>query len=357
MAQGRGLHLLTASPPEVCPWPGDRRWVYSITFDEALSDLHRCTVPIMERLGVPGHVEAVVGQLGQVRQVGQSSYNGMRHMGPAELRDLLARGWGVGNHSWSHGAVTAETAELEVGQARVVLEEAIGAPVTVYCAPGSNANMNPEALAACRRHGYLGAMSITDALNRSQAEDLLWLNRTFLHHVGYGPFFSAFDPFRNLAFARREGGWVIDYLHCPLEAPVHPNKDCSAAQLQERLETVLGEGGEDVWLTPVEAPQEYRYLRRQVRIEPVPPAPAGTPGGSGGPGQAEPGASYLLSAPDLPPAVTRRTVTLALPPETRTATLDGSPASLSRRAGRLLLDVDLSMPRRLTLLSGPGPHS
>ena len=204
--------------------------------------------------------------MGQVRRVGQSSYNGMRHMGPAELRDLLGRGWGIGNHSWSHGAVTAETAELEVGQARAVLEVAIGAPVTVYCAPGSNSNMNPGALAACRRHGYLGAMSITDALNRPRADDLLWLNRTFLHHEGYGPFFSAFDPFRNLAYARREGGWVIDYLHCPLEAPVHPNKDCSAAQLQERLETVLAEGGEDVWLTPVEAPQEYRYLRRQVRI-------------------------------------------------------------------------------------------
>jgi Polysaccharide deacetylase len=296
----------------------------------------------------------VVSQMGQVRRVGQSSYNGMRHMGPAELRDLLARGWGVGNHSWSHGAVTAETADLEVGQARVALEEAIGAPVTVYCAPGSNSNMNPGALDACRRYGYLGAMSITDALNRPQADDLLWLNRTFLHHQGYGPFFSAFDPFRNLAYARREGGWVIDYLHCPLETPVHPNKDCSAGQLQERLETVRGEGGDDVWLTPVEAPQEYRYLRRQVRIEPGPPVPGETPGA---PGQSEADASYLLSAPDLPPAVTRRTVTLALSPETRGAAVDGIPVPLSRRAGRLLLDVDLSAPRRLTLLSGSGPHS
>ena len=46
-------------------------------------------------------------------------------------------------------------------------------------------------------------------------------------------------------------------------------------------------------------------------------------------------------------------MTLALPPETRTATLDGSPVPLARRAGRLLLDVDLSTPRRLTLVSAP----
>ena len=354
MAQGRGLHLLTASPPEVCPWPGDRRWVYSITFDEALSDLHRCTVPIMERLGVPGHVEVVVGQMGQVRRVGQSSYNGMRHMGPAELRDLLGPGLG----DWQPLLVARRGHGGDGGAGGGAGPGGAGGghrgPGDGLLRPGEQRNMNPGALAACRRHGYLGAMSITDALNRPQADDLLWLNRTFLHHEGYGPFFSAFDPFRNLAYARREGGWVIDYLHCPLEAPVHPNKDCSAAQLQERLETVLAEGGDEVWLTPVEAPQEYRYLRRQVRIEPVPPAPGETPGG---PGQAEAGASYLLSAPDLPPAVTRRTVTLALPPETRTATLDGSPVPLSRRAGRLLLDVDLSTPRRLTLLSGPGPRS
>ena len=106
--------------------------------------------------------------------------------------------------------------------------------------------MNPALLSPAGATDTWGAMSITDALNLSQADDLLWLNRTFLHHEGDRPFFSAFDPFRNLAYARREGGWVIDYLHCPLEAPVHPNKHLSASQLQERLETVLGEGRQDV---------------------------------------------------------------------------------------------------------------
>jgi peptidoglycan/xylan/chitin deacetylase (PgdA/CDA1 family) len=326
VAQGR-LHLLMG--PEVCPWPGDRRWVYSITFDEALSDLHRFAVPTLERCGVPGHVEVVVGQMGEVRRVGASSFNGMRHMGPAELRDLLARGWGVGNHSWSHGTVDAATADLEVGHAKAVLEEAIGRPVTVYCAPGSNANMNEAALAACRRYGYLGAMGITDALNRPDDPDLLWLNRTFLHHQGYGPFFSEFDPFRGLQHARRDRGWVIDYLHCPLESPVHPHKDCSAAQLRERIQTVVAEGGDDVWLAPVEAPLEYRYTRRQTRL---------SPDGAGG---------YVVAAPDLPAALRRPGVTLALPQGTRAAELDGAPAPVYRKGGRALLDVDLTAPRHL----------
>src|SRR5688572_1101369 len=106
------------SPITVAPWPGGLRWVYSITFDEALSDLHRYAIPILADSGVPGHLEVVVGQMGQVRQIGQSSYNGFKHMGTEELREMLDRGWGVGNHSWSHQQTNTETADLELGKAK-----------------------------------------------------------------------------------------------------------------------------------------------------------------------------------------------------------------------------------------------
>jgi len=289
----------------VCEWPGDKRWVYSITFDEALVELHRFAVPILEKHAVPGHLEAVVGHLGIVRQIGQSSYNGFRHMSGPEMRDMIARGWGVGNHSWSHFVVNAETAPIELEQAKKVLEEAIGEAVTVYCAPGDNQNMNDGALAACRRLGYLGAMSITDALNRPDDADLLWMNRTFLHEQGYGPFFSAFDPFRNIALARRDKGWIIDYCHCPLEKAVHPNKDCSEAQLRERLDTIRSEGGDEVWLARIEDAVDYRYARRHVKI------------------QAKSSDQYELSAPGLPEPVRKRMVTLRLPKGAHAVEVDG----------------------------------
>lgn len=321
----------------MCPWPGDKRWVYSITFDEALSDLHRFTVPILEAYGVPGHVEVVVGQMGEIRHVGVSSFNGYKHMGADELRDLLARGWGVGNHSWSHSETSAETADRELGQAKQVLEAAIGQPVTIYCAPGSNVNMNEGALEGCRRFGYLGAMSITDALNRPDDPNLLWLNRTFLHTQGYGPFFSEFDPYRNLQHARRDRGWVIDYLHCPLEQAVHPNKDCSAAQLQERIETVVTEGGDDVWLARVEDAVEYRYTRRHARVT------------------AEGEDRYVVDAPDLPAPVRRRTSTLRLPFGTRAVEVDGRPEAVYHKAGQALVDLDLAARRTLRLFRQPIP--
>ena len=252
----------------VCKWKYGKEWVYSITYDEALEELHRFAIPYHEELGIPGHVEAVAGHIGKVRQLGQSSYNGYHHMGPDGLRDLIARGWGVGNHTWSHEVVDPDMVDREIGEAKQVLEEACGAPVPLYCAAGSNANMADHILEACRKYGYLGAMSITDALNRPGTE-MFWLNRTALHEEMYEPFYNEYDPYRNIRHAQADNGWIIDYCHCPLEKAVHPHKDCSAAQLRRRLETVLAEGGDAVWCANPDEVIFYHTMRRHTCIETV----------------------------------------------------------------------------------------
>lgn len=321
--------------PKIAPWRDGKRWVYSITFDEGLVELHRFAIPILAEYGVPGHLECVAGHIGKVRQLGASSYNGYTHMGPAQLREMIARGWGVGNHTWSHDLVTKETVELEIGKAKQVLEEAVGEPITVYCSAGDNSNMSDFVLDACRRHGYLAAMSITDALNRPDDADLLWINRTFLHTQGYGPFFSAFDPYRNISYANRERGWLIDYCHCPLEKAVHPNKDCSADELRDRIETVCTEGGSDVWLARVEDAVEYRLTRRAAKIE------------------RSPDGSITVSAPGLHAAVTRRTVTIVLPRGVYAVSVDDRDQPITSHGGELMISVDLSRRRRLRMRTDP----
>jgi hypothetical protein len=282
-------------PLTICDWKYGKQWVYSITYDEALVELHQFAVPYHEEFGIPGHVEAVAGHIGKVRQLGQSRYNGFHHMGPAEMRDLIARGWGVGNHSWSHEIIQPEMVDRELREAKEVLEEAIGGPVPLYCAPGNNANMSDHVLAACRENGYLGAMSITDALNRPGNESL-WLNRTALHDQFYEPFFSEFDPYRNIRHAQEDKGWIIDYCHCPLEVPVHIHKDCSEAQLRRRFETVLAEGGDAVWCANPDEVIYYHTTRRHTRIEPIRETPEEQ--------------SYRLTFDSLLPQVASRALTL-----------------------------------------------
>ena len=299
----------------ICPWKYGKRWVYSITYDEALADLHRFAIPMHEEYRIPGHVEVVVGQMGEIRNIGNSSFNGYRHMNAGELRDLLARGWGVGNHSWSHEIITPETADREIGHAKQVLEAALGDTVILYCSPGDNTNMADHVLDACHRFGYLGAMSLTDALNLP-GDELFWINRTALHDHYYPPFYSAYDPYRNIRQAQVVQGWLIDYCHCPLETAVHPNKDCSEAQLRQRIETVLLEGGDAVWCAVPEEALSYHLMRRHARIEKV-----GWGNGRMGDdnGEIESGAfgddddnaqHYRIALPELPGQVPYRSLTL-----------------------------------------------
>ncbi len=285
----------------ICPWKYGKRWVYSITYDEALADLHRFAVPMHEEYGMPGHVEVVVGQMGEIRNIGNSSFNGYRHMNGAELRDLLARGWGVGNHSWSHEVIALDMVDREIGQAKEVLESALGEQIIFYCSPGDNTNMADHVLEACRRHNYLGAMSLTDALNLP-SDELFWINRTALHDHYYPPFYSAYDPYRNIRQAQAMQGWIIDYCHCPLETAVHPNKDCSEAQLRQRLETILSEGGDAVWCAVPEEALSYHLMRRHARIE--------TGGGNGTQGNDANAQRYRIALPDLPEQVPYRSLTL-----------------------------------------------
>ena len=285
----------------ICPWKYGKQWVYSITYDEALADLHRFAVPMHEEYAIPGHVEVVVGQMGEIRNIGNSSFNGYRHMNGTELRDLLNRGWGVGNHSWSHEVITPEMVDREIGQAKEVLEEVLGEPIVFYCSPGDNTNMADHVLEACRRHNYLGAMSLTDALNLP-GDELFWINRTALHDHYFPPFYSAFDPYRNIRHAQEIQGWIIDYCHCPLETAVHPNKDCSEAQLRQRLETVLSEGGDSVWCAVPEEALSYHLMRRHARIEEV--------GRNGTQDDDANTQRYRIALPDLPEQVPYRSLTL-----------------------------------------------
>lgn len=317
-----------------CTWKHGKRWAYTVTFDEALVELHDYTIPLHQELGVPGHVEVVVGHMGKVRQIGASSYNGYRHMSGPELRELIALGWGVGNHSWSHGDVAADL-DTEVRRAKEVLEEAIGARVVAYTAPGDNSNMKAVIIEALKECGYLCALSVTDDVNRPDG-DLWFLNRSSNLHQGFGPLWSAFDPYRRLMQARAAEAWVIDYCHCPSPHIPHENKDVYIHEHRARLEAVLEVGGSEVWLPTVEEAVDYILCRRAFRAKPDP--------------EGDDAPRFRLWLEGVPEPVAWRQVTLdiAVPPSLQRAprlVLNGvsQPAHLTA-PGVIRATVDLSEP-------------
>ncbi len=249
-------------------WKHGKRWVYSITYDEGCQRLLDHAVPLHRRYGIPGHVALVASQVGVPRDCPGSSYDGMMILSRAELAALRAEGWGVSCHSRTHVAITPENAHLEVVEARHLLEETLGWPVPLFCVPGNNQSY-PAALAVAAQAGYTAIMTITDLVNvpgqlhrvhpsasvpteaaaPAPPGGPLQLGRVPLHSEYPPPFYSRFDPYKRLHQARALGGWIIDYCHCPVPGrPIHPWKDCTAEELEQRFQTVLEIGGDEVWL-------------------------------------------------------------------------------------------------------------
>ena len=316
-------------------WKHGKRWVYTVTYDEAMVELHDYTIPVHEELGIPGHVEVVVGHMGVERQIGASSYNGYHHMNGAQLRELIDMGWGVGNHSWSLGMVE-ENLDLEIRQAKEVLEDAIGHRITAYTAPGSNVNLTPTITEALIENDYLCAMSVTDNVNTPDG-NLWFLNRAANLHQGWEPLFPAFEPYHRLAQARSQSAWVIDYCHCPSPHIPHESKDVYIHEHRARLEAVVEVGGCEVWTATVEEVADYILCRRGVKIV-----------------TAENGA-VQISLQDVPSPVTFRDVTfdIEIPPAQRRSPqlhINGRPQpALLVTASTARVTLDLSQPVTLEI--------
>ncbi len=243
-------------------WKHDKRWAYSITYDEGCAALLDHAVPIHRRYGIPGHVALVAGQIGVPRNCPGSSYDGMMILSAEQIHGLRDEGWGVSNHSMTHAALTMANAEVEIVQSRRVLEDALDIPITMFCVPGNN-DSYPPVRAVADRAGYTSILTIYDDVNVPET-DPLRLCRCPLHAEYPPPFYSAFDPYKRLHQAIDRGGWVIDYCHCPTPGkPIHPWKDCTSEQLAERFETVRRVGGEEVWLA--EPNEVVNYLLDEGR--------------------------------------------------------------------------------------------
>ena len=228
-------------------WKDGKRWVYSMTYDEGCQALLDHAVPIHRKYGIPGHLALVAPQVGVQRNVPGSSYDGMMILSKDELHMLAHEGWGISCHGMTHGSITDKNADYEVAQSRTVLEERTGMSVRIFCVPGNNQNY-PAALAVAKQAGYDAIMTIYDDVNTIDT-DLFRLCRCPLHTEYPPPFYSAYDPYKRIHQAVDCCGWIIDYAHCPMpDKPIHPWKDCTIAQLEQRFQTVRRLGGDDVWL-------------------------------------------------------------------------------------------------------------
>jgi len=262
-------------------WKHNKRWVYSITYDEGCQGLLDHALPVHRKYGIPGHVALLASQLGVPRNVPGSSYDGMMILSREELDMLAQEGWGVSCHGMSHAGINPDNAHYEVVESKRMLEEKLRRPVPLFCVPNTNESYK-AALDVAAEAGYTAIMTLTDMVNElsgmrrihpfastptepSEAPEvgILNLGRVPLHTEYPPPFYSRFDPYKRIHQAIDAGGWIIDYCHCPTPgSPVHPWKDCTTEQLDERFATIRRIGGDEVWLAEPNEVVEYTLSNR-----------------------------------------------------------------------------------------------
>jgi peptidoglycan/xylan/chitin deacetylase (PgdA/CDA1 family) len=128
----------------------------AVTFDDGYEDNYLEALPIMEKHGMKASVFVIVANVGQP---GYLSWD--------EIRDMQARGMGIGSHTLSHTAlpeVTIAERQREIIDSKVILEQELGQTVEFLSYPYGK--FDPATIAILRQGNYRGACSGITGLNR-----------------------------------------------------------------------------------------------------------------------------------------------------------------------------------------------
>jgi hypothetical protein len=130
------LRMREAETPGL--WP-------EVTFDDGHISNFEYALPALLSRGLSARFFITVGWTGK-----KPGY-----MGWKELRSLHESGQPIGAHGWSHTLLThcaPGDLGVELGKAKSVLEDQLGAPITTMSLPGGR--YNRRVLEACREAGY-----------------------------------------------------------------------------------------------------------------------------------------------------------------------------------------------------------
>ncbi len=130
-----------------------------VTFDDGHGSNHELALPVLTRFGVSAHFFLTAGWIAT-----RSGY-----MDWAQVRSLAEQGHRIGAHGWSHKLLTrCSGAELqtELGAARRLLEDKLGAAVTTMSLPGGRSN--GRVLEACAHAGYT---QVFTSMPRAETDD------------------------------------------------------------------------------------------------------------------------------------------------------------------------------------------
>lgn len=254
---------------EICKWKNDAPFAYSMTYDEGTVDALASALPVHEQFGFPGHLDVVAGQIGQVRNCFGSSLNGYVHLSADELKYMVGKGWGIGNHSWSHYVYPCHPGldlYREVVWSKYRLEDMLGQPIRIFTIPNDKFNYAPV-IDLVKQH-YLACCYVEGAPNREGFD---------LHKIGN--FMVASGKIRprpgwpeellteNLSLAYLRGSWLYETSHLVAWNVPQAHKCTTPESLTARFRKLTDISGGKLWAATPDDVIDYELLRRHLSIE------------------------------------------------------------------------------------------
>lgn len=98
-----------------------------ITFDDGHESIYYHAFPIMKELGLPGVFYIVANRI----------YGSPEFLGIDQLKEMIAAGWEIGSHGYSHLDMTInhDLADWEIRQSKLDLQEALSTNVQTFAYP------------------------------------------------------------------------------------------------------------------------------------------------------------------------------------------------------------------------------
>lgn len=154
----------------------------SITFDDGYRDNVEVAAPILSRLGLPAAFFVATGFIGTdykppwdehlTRQPGWMSWD--------QIRSLREQGFEIGAHTDRHVDLATQAPQAiraELARCRAKLQEALGAPPTLFAYPfGGRENISPASVELVREAGFECCLGAFGGVN-SPLADPFRLNR------------------------------------------------------------------------------------------------------------------------------------------------------------------------------------
>ena len=105
----------------------------AITFDDGMQDIYTTAFPVLQQHGFSGTLFLIAGWI-----------NGEGVMSTAEIQEMIANGWEIGDHSMTHFDLTRDYSQLryQLFDSKNKLEKMFGVPVNTVAYPFGSFNSN-----------------------------------------------------------------------------------------------------------------------------------------------------------------------------------------------------------------------